>query len=79
MAVTVIVNGVSVHRARALAFNSKAKVTTKHGHQMFGWLLHASVEEKNLLLKYIGLPIPFFSKSKFNFSQTVGEMVFVSF
>ena len=33
---------------------------------------------KSLLLKYIGLPIPFF-KSKFNFSQTVGEMIFVSF
>ena len=30
-------------------------------------------------LKYIGLPIPFFFKSKFNFSQTVGEIVFVSF
>ena len=34
---------------------------------------------KALLLKYIGLPIPLFFKSKFNFSQTVGEMVFVSF
>ena len=37
---------------------------------------------KALLLKYIELPIPFFSfflKSTFNFSQTVGEMVFVSF
>ena len=30
-----------------------------------------------LLLKYIGLPIPFFLKS--NFSRTVCEMVFVSF
>ena len=39
------------------------------------------MEKKNLLLKYIGLPIPpsSFFKSKFNFSQTVGEMVFVSF
>ena len=34
---------------------------------------------KALLLKYIGLPIPLFFKSKINFSQTVGEMVFVSF
>ena len=34
---------------------------------------------KALLLKYIGLPIPPLKKSKFNFSQTVGEMVFVSF
>ena len=33
---------------------------------------------KALLLKYIGLPTPFL-KSKFNFSQTVGEMVNVSF
>ena len=33
---------------------------------------------KALLLKYIRLPIPFF-KYTFNFSQTVGEMVFVSF
>ena len=31
------------------------------------------------LLKYIGLPIPLFLKSKFNFSRTVCEMVFVSF
>ena len=31
---------------------------------------------KVLLLKYIGL---LFLKSTFNFSQTVGEMVFVSF
>ena len=38
-----------------------------------------AVWRKTLLLKYIRLPIPFFSKSKFNFSQTVGEMVFVSF
>ena len=30
-------------------------------------------------LKYIGLPIPFFFKSKFNFRQTVGEIVFVGF
>ena len=38
------------------------------------------VWRKSLLLKYIGLPIPpFFFKSKFNFSQTVCEMVFVSF
>ena len=39
------------------------------------------MEKKNLLLKYIRLPIPpsSFFKSKFNFSQTVGEMVFVSF
>ena len=36
------------------------------------------VWRKVLLLKYIGLPIPLF-KSTFNFSQTVGEMVFVSF
>ena len=37
---------------------------------------------KALLLKYIGLPIPLknkIKKSTFNFSQTVGEMVFVSF
>ena len=34
---------------------------------------------KALLLKYTRLPIPFFFKSKFNFSQTVGEMVFVHF
>ena len=35
---------------------------------------------KTLLLKYIGLPTHFFKKkSKFNFSQIVGEMVFVSF
>ena len=35
---------------------------------------------KALLLKYIGLPIPLLKKkSKFNFSQTIGEMVFVSF
>ena len=35
---------------------------------------------KALLLKYIGLQSPpFKKKSKFNFSQTVGEMVFVSF
>ena len=33
---------------------------------------------KALLLKYIRLPI-LFLKSKFNFSQTAGEMVFVSF
>ena len=30
-------------------------------------------------MKYIGLPIPFKKISKFNFSQTIGEMVFVSF
>ena len=36
--------------------------------------------EKPFFLKYIGLPIPFFFfLSTFNFSQTVGEMVFVSF
>ena len=41
---------------------------------------------KALLVKYTGLPIPppppplfFFLKYTFNFSQTVGEMVFVSF
>ena len=35
---------------------------------------------KALLLKYIELPILFKKKkSKFNFSQTFGEMVFVSF
>ena len=34
---------------------------------------------KDILLKYIGLPTPLLKKSKFNFSQTVGEMVFVSF
>ena len=35
---------------------------------------------KALLLKYIGLPISSFkNKSAFSFSQTVGEMVFVSF
>ena len=38
---------------------------------------------KVLLLKYIGEPIPLKKKKKkkstFNFSQTVGEMVFVSF
>ncbi len=35
---------------------------------------------KALLLKYIGLRSPpLKKKSKFNFSQTVGEMVFVSF
>jgi len=34
---------------------------------------------KVLLLKYIGLLILLFLKSTFNFSQTVGEMVFVSF
>ena len=38
-----------------------------------------AVWRKALLLKYIGLPIPFKKKSTFNFSQTVGEMVFVSF
>ena len=34
---------------------------------------------KALLLKYIELLIPFKKKSMFNFSQIVGEMVFVSF
>ena len=38
------------------------------------------VWRKALLLKYIGLPISSFkNKSVFSFSQTVGEMVFVSF
>ncbi len=38
------------------------------------------VWRKALLLKYIGLPISSFkNKSAFSFSQTVGEMVFVSF
>ena len=38
------------------------------------------VWRKALLLKYIGLPISSFkNKSAFGFSQTVGEMVFVSF
>ena len=43
-------------------------------------LIYIYVEKKNLLLKYFRLPFtdPLFSKSKFNFSQTVGEMVFVS-
>ena len=34
---------------------------------------------KALLLKYIRLKKIFKKKSKFNFSQTVGEIVFVSF
>ena len=45
-------------------------------HKSFSDLL---VWRKALLLKYIGLPIPFFFKYTFNFSQTVGEMVFISF
>ena len=37
------------------------------------------VWRKALLLKYIGLPLPPFFLITFNFGQTVGEMVFVSF
>ena len=35
--------------------------------------------EKNSSVKVHRVTDPLFSKSKFNFSQTVGEMVFVSF
>ena len=37
------------------------------------------VVEKNPSIKVHRVTDPLFSKSKFNFSQTVGEMVFVSF
>ena len=37
-----------------------------------------AVWRKALLLKYVGLPIPLFL-IYFNFSQTVGEIVFESF
>ena len=43
------------------------------------YFMSVQLWRKALLLKYIGLPIPFDKKSTFNFSQTVGEMVFVSF
>ena len=41
--------------------------------------MSVQLRRKAFLLKHIGLPIPLKKKSTFNFSQTVGEMVFVSF